>query len=115
LPAIARSRQTVPILGAFYIAPIIGSMKKSIHTPEYSALRAELCLVRNKAGLSQRQLATRLRVPHSWVAKVENGERRIDLIEFGWFISACDADPGRAAVRVLAPKLERPNARGGRR
>jgi transcriptional regulator with XRE-family HTH domain len=76
-------------------------MEKSVHTPEYSALRSALCLARKKAGLSQRQLAVRLQVPHSWVSKVENGERRIDLIEFGWFISACDADPRRVASRLL--------------
>jgi transcriptional regulator with XRE-family HTH domain len=77
-------------------------MEKSVHTPEYAALRAELCQARKAAGLSQRELAARLRVPHSWVAKVETGERRIDLIEFGWFIAACDADPRRVASRLLA-------------
>jgi transcriptional regulator with XRE-family HTH domain len=76
-------------------------MDKSIHTPEYSALRSELSLARKKAGLSQRQLAARLRVPHSWVAKVENGERRIDLVEFGWFVRACGGDPRRVAGRLF--------------
>jgi hypothetical protein len=37
-------------------------------------------------------LAARLKVPHSWVAKVENGERRIDLVEFCWFVEACGGD-----------------------
>jgi transcriptional regulator with XRE-family HTH domain len=76
-------------------------MTKSVHSPEYSALRAALSEARTKAGLSQRQLAARLHVPHSWVAKVENGERRIDLVEFGWFVSACGADPRRVASRVF--------------
>jgi len=67
-------------------------MEKSTHTPEYAVLRSELRIARENAGLSQRQLAARLKVPHSWVAKVESGERRIDLVEFGWFISACGAD-----------------------
>jgi transcriptional regulator with XRE-family HTH domain len=64
-------------------------MRKSIHTPEYAALRAQLHKIRTDAGLSQRDLAARLKVPHSWVAKVENGERRIDLVEFCWFVEAC--------------------------
>jgi transcriptional regulator with XRE-family HTH domain len=68
-------------------------MEKSVHTPEYGALRAELSKMRKTAGFSQRELAARLRVPHSWVAKVESGERRIDLVEFCWFASACGADP----------------------
>jgi transcriptional regulator with XRE-family HTH domain len=92
-------------------------MGKSVHTPEYSALRSELSQARRRAGLSQRQLAARLQVPHSWIAKVENGERRIDLIEFGWFVSACGADPRRVASRILASIGNRHSlggAKGGR-
>jgi len=68
-------------------------MEKSTHTREYRTLRARLQQVRRDAGLSQRDLGARLGVPHSWVAKIENGERRIDLIEFCWFVSACGAEP----------------------
>jgi transcriptional regulator with XRE-family HTH domain len=68
-------------------------MEKSTHTTEYAALRAELRAARKFAAFSQRDLATRLKVPHSWVAKVESGERRIDLVEFCWFITACGLDP----------------------
>jgi transcriptional regulator with XRE-family HTH domain len=71
----------------------MGAMEKSVHIPEYRALRAELQKMRRTAGFSQRDLASRLRVPHSWVAKVESGERRIDMVEFCWFASACGADP----------------------
>ena len=76
-------------------------MEKSTHTKEYAALRAELRQVRDIAGISQRELAERLKVPHSWVANVENGERRVDLIEFGWFLTACGADALAAAGRLL--------------
>jgi len=76
-------------------------MEKSTHTPEYEALRSELRAMRESAGLSQRGLAARLKVPHSWVAKVESGERRIDLVEFGWFLSACGVTPVPLASRLL--------------
>jgi transcriptional regulator with XRE-family HTH domain len=76
-------------------------MEKSTHTAEYDLLRLELRTTRKKAGLSQRELATRLDVPHSWVAKVESGERRIDLVEFGWFVSECGADPAALSKRLL--------------
>src|SRR5260370_13987094 len=76
-------------------------MEKSTHTPEYAALRSELCSSRKSAGLSQRDLAARLKVPHSWVAKVESGERRIDLVEFCWFVSACGIDPHAVTERLL--------------
>jgi transcriptional regulator with XRE-family HTH domain len=76
-------------------------MEKSSHTKEYAVLRSELKQARETAGISQRELAERLNVPHSWVAKVENGERRVDLIEFGWFLAACGADSNAAAGRIL--------------
>jgi transcriptional regulator with XRE-family HTH domain len=86
-------------------------MEKSTHTTEYRALRAELREMRAIAGLSQRDLARRLAVPHSWVAKVESGERRIDIIEFCWFASACRADSlaifDRVARSVRKPQSAR--------
>ena len=68
-------------------------MEKSTHTPEYELLCVQIRSAREDAGLTQRDLAARLKVPHSWIAKVESGERRIDLIEFFWFVSECDSDP----------------------
>jgi DNA-binding XRE family transcriptional regulator len=94
-------RGLVPILEAFYHVPIMGAMEKSVHIPEYRTLRAELRRMRQAAGFSQRELAARLRVPHSWVAKVESGERRIDLVEFCWFATACGTDPLAAFERLL--------------
>lgn len=86
-------------------------MEKSTHTAEYAALRAELRAAREGAGLSQRGLAARLKVPHSWVAKVESGERRIDLVEFCWFVAACGGDPAAVSDQLVRSFL----ARGGRR
>jgi transcriptional regulator with XRE-family HTH domain len=76
-------------------------MEKSTHTPEYEALRSKLRATRESAGLSQRRLAARLKVPHSWVAKIESGERRIDLVEFAWFMSACGIEPISACQHLL--------------
>jgi transcriptional regulator with XRE-family HTH domain len=76
-------------------------MPKSIHTPEYAALRDLLRKVRHEAGLSQRDLAGRMAVPRSWVANVETGERRIDLIEFAWFVRACGCDVSEAFAEVV--------------
>jgi transcriptional regulator with XRE-family HTH domain len=95
----------------------MGAMEKSVHTAEYAALRAALRNMREEAGLSQRGLAARLDVPHSWVAKVEAGERRIDLVEFGWFAAACGAAPlavlERLLPKIVATKTNRPPP-GGR-
>ena len=68
--------------------------------------------MRVAAGLSQRQVAAVLRLPHSWVAKVESGERRLDLVEFGWFCAACGASPAREAAGFFQQKPRRSGAPG---
>jgi transcriptional regulator with XRE-family HTH domain len=92
-------------------------MEKSTHSAEYAALRAELKRAREAASLSQRDLAERLSVPHSWVAKVESGERRIDVVEFVWFLAACAADVAGSAQRLIEAIQRRPRPvnRGRRR
>jgi DNA-binding XRE family transcriptional regulator len=103
--------RAVPILGPLPIVPKIGTMRKSTHTPAYQAVLKELRAARAAAGLTQRDLGERLKVPHSWVAKVESGERRIDLVEFCWFIAACDQDAVTAAARVVGQITNRRAAR----
>ncbi len=60
-----------------------------------------LIAAREKAGLTQQQLADRLDRPQSFVAKYEGGERRVDLIEFIDIARVLDFDPARA-VREIA-------------
>lgn len=76
-------------------------MEKSTHTPEYALVRAELKAARENAHLTQRALAARLGVPHSWVAKVEAGERRIDVVELCWWMAACGIDTHSGSKRLL--------------
>jgi len=93
-------------------------MKKSTHSFGYRLLLQQLVQIRTRAGLSQRQLAEILRVPHSWVAKVESGERRLDLIEFGWYCTACGAQPAEEAALLFNQQTtKRPSEKsgGGRR
>jgi transcriptional regulator with XRE-family HTH domain len=90
------------------------AMEKSVHTLEYAAVISTLRDLRASAGLSQRALATRLRVPHSWVAKVESGERRIDLVEFCWFVDACETDPGLVFDKLFGELLKKRSGRPGK-
>lgn len=92
-------------------------MDKSTHTPQYDALRSKLRAVREMAGLTQRQIAATLNVPRSWVAKVEGGERRIDLVEFAWFVEACGSEPVAIARELFAifGAASRSNRQGGNR
>jgi transcriptional regulator with XRE-family HTH domain len=55
---------------------------------------------RTNAGLTQRALASELRKPHSYVWKVEAGERRIDPIEFAAWCNASGIRPARAIEQL---------------
>jgi transcriptional regulator with XRE-family HTH domain len=57
-------------------------MPKSVFSPRYRRFRDLLIQARKDAELTQTELADRLQRPQSFVSKYENGERRLDLIEF---------------------------------
>jgi transcriptional regulator with XRE-family HTH domain len=57
-------------------------MRKWVRSPSYRAIIAGLVEARKRAGLTQAGLAILLDKPPSWVAKVELGERRLDVLEF---------------------------------
>ena len=57
-------------------------MAKTIRTNGQLALVRALVEARQNAGLSQQQLAAKLKRPQSFVARLESGERRIDVVEF---------------------------------
>ena len=63
-------------------------------------LRHELREARVRAGLRQLDVALMLGKPQSYVAKVESGERRIDLIEALDLCQVVSLDP-----KVLIMKL----------
>ncbi len=68
-------------------------LTKSLHSPDHAALCALLLAFRRKAGLTQQDVAIRLKRPQSFVAKIEGGERRLDVLEFIGFAQAIDTDP----------------------
>nr|WP_279291133.1 helix-turn-helix transcriptional regulator [Pseudomonas sp. S25] len=55
---------------------------------------------RIEAGLTQKELATKLGRPQSFVSKTENAERRLDVIEFMDLCQGLDADPHQLLVRL---------------
>lgn len=71
-------------------------MAKAQHAARYRNLPAMLRRMREEAGLTQRDLAERLRVTHVWVHKSEIGERRVDITEFLDWCLACDVNPDEA-------------------
>ncbi len=56
-------------------------MRKSIHTPQQKRLLKLLRDIRAEAGLTQAQLADKLRTDQTVISKYETGERRLDILE----------------------------------
>jgi len=69
------------------------TLRKTLRSRGHHALIGILVSARERAGLTQRDLAARLRRPHSFVGRMEAGERRIDVIEFIEIVRALDGDP----------------------
>lgn len=84
-------------------------MQKSVFTRHYAFLREKVRAMRKAAGLTQRDLAKRLGTVQTIVVRVEQGERRLDLIEFYWFCRACRVPPEKMAAEVMreCAKLDR--------
>ena len=74
---------------------------KSIHSPEGAAFRAWLRQRREEAGLTLRQVGERLDIPHSTIAKIETGERRIDVVEYVHYCQELNVDPAEG-LQVIA-------------
>lgn len=79
-------------------------IRKSIHSADLAAFCALMTGARRAAGLTQADLARRLKKPQSFVAKYEGGERRLDVVEFLAITGAMGAD----AVRILKALQKRP-------
>lgn len=77
-------------------------MARSVHTDEYKRLIALLISARNSAGITQTALAGALHKPQSYVSKVENGERRLDAIEFCDWSLALNQDPVALLAQFLS-------------
>ena len=67
-------------------------MEKSLHRKEYKILLKLLYEQRMKTGLKQEELARKLGVHQSFISKIENGDRRIDLVELQDFCEALGTD-----------------------
>jgi transcriptional regulator with XRE-family HTH domain len=61
--------------------------------------------LREAAGVTQVELAKRLRRPQSYVSKYERGERRLDVLELIEVCRALDHDASRF-VHDLSAKLQ---------
>ena len=72
---------------------------KPINDAAYARFLERLKAARKQAGISQELLASRLQKHQTFVSKVENGERLLDLVEYLRWAREIDAD----ALKLLQP------------
>lgn len=84
--------------------------QKSIHSDEYRRLVEWLKAARKLHGMTMRQLGKRMGVSHTWIQKVEQCERRLDLIELVQLCRALKLDPvqGVNIIKKMKSKAQAP-------
>lgn len=81
-------------------------MQKTIYSPEYANLLKWLRTQRQEKGLTMRELGEKMQIHHSWIGKVEQGERRLDVVEYLRICDALNIDPHEGlniVKKALAP------------
>jgi transcriptional regulator with XRE-family HTH domain len=76
-------------------------MPRSRRSPRQARLLELLAALRTTAGLTQAELALRLKRPQSFVSKYELAERRLDVVELLEVCAALDTDPQQVIKELL--------------
>lgn len=77
-------------------------MIKSLNSNEHKVLIDWLKKGRASQGMSMRELATKMKTPHSFIGKVEQGERRLDVVEYIRYCKALGVSPVEGLEFLLA-------------
>ena len=73
---------------------------------QHKIVGGHLADLRQQTGMTQTDLAKVLRKPQSFVSAVENGQRRVDLLEFASIVRALGGDPEKISGKsftAIAP------------
>ena len=77
-------------------------MIKSLNSNEHKILIDWLKKGRASQGMSMRELAKKMKTPHSFIGKVEQGERRLDVVEFIRYCKALEVSPVEGLELLMA-------------
>ncbi|MBM3069872.1 helix-turn-helix transcriptional regulator [Lelliottia sp. RWM.1] len=72
----------------------------SVYSDEYQRVINALKKSRKEKGITQAQLAEALGKPQSFIAKVENGERRLDVVEFVYLARLVGLEPEKILATI---------------
>ena len=76
-------------------------MTKSVFTDNYTTFLKILVRSRKAVGMTQTELANKIKENQSYISKYENGERRLDVIEFIEIAKALGVDPLRVIDELV--------------
>ncbi len=80
---------------------------KALRSPTARAVAAVLAKARENAGLTQRQLADRIRRPHSVIGMIESDQRQVTVPELITLAEAMEVDPVDLFRRILRERAAR--------
>lgn len=77
-------------------------MPKSVFTSAYASFLTVLIAARKRAGVSQVELARRVGKNQQFISGVEQGVRRLDLIEFCVLARGLGLEPNQLFAEIVA-------------
>ena len=89
-------------------------MTSSMHNSASDLLAKTVIELRKSAGLNQRELAAALGREHSYIGRIETGQRRIDLVEWVQILRALKVEPEQGIAKIvsrLLPMVQNPKKR----
>jgi transcriptional regulator with XRE-family HTH domain len=78
-----------------------------VQPKEYKHVGAALAAARDRAGLTQAQLARLLRKPQSFISNYERGQRRIDVLELLRIVEALKGDASTVFKEIVRRRKTR--------
>lgn len=79
-------------------------MEKSVWSKDRELFRALLKQVRGESGLKQSELADKLGMHQSYVSRIENGERKVDVVELVLILENLEVKPEEFINKYITQK-----------
>lgn len=73
---------------------------KTIYHDDYRMLINKLIMIRKNTNFTQLEIAQKLQKPQSYIAKIENFERKLDVLEFVQICYALGVKPSEVIVLI---------------
>ena len=75
-------------------------MRRSVNRPEYSQIVDYLLSLREKAKITQVELASKLRWKQQYISTIERKYRRMDLLQAAEYARACGATMREVGIAI---------------